>query len=124
VKTEFQWELYVISRIRTRWRKVKKSPPGKRFQERYFRLQQKPNRKSVYRKVFNIILGVATIFLGIIFWFIPGPGWVIIFIGATLLSGESLILARALDWLEVNIRKLYAKLKSIRIINSKSTNLT
>lgn len=96
----------MITRMRAKWRQLRTSPPGQRFQDRYFRIQRRPNRQSIYRKILNIFLGIIFIFVGIIFWFIPGPGWLIIIFGTTIIAGESLCISRFLDKAELFIRKV------------------
>jgi len=45
--------------------------------------------------------------IGVVLTFIPGPAVVFYFAGAGLLAGESLWLARGLDWTELKVRKAY-----------------
>ena len=80
------------------------SPPGRRFQQLYNRRHQK--NKSFIRRIAFIVTGLLLLPVGVIFWFIPGSGWVIIFIGLAFLSGESKAIARFLDFLEIKTRKL------------------
>ena len=44
----------------------------------------------------------------------PGPGLLIVFIGACMLADESLTVARALDRAELALRRLYAGLRGRR----------
>lgn len=44
--------------------------------------------------------------VGLFFLFIPGPGLLILLLGASLIAQESLLVARALDWTEIRLRKL------------------
>ena len=87
------------------WRYLWESEPGKRFQERYQRLKARRTDRPPMMKVLLIIAGIMIIFIGMIFWLIPGSGWAIIILGAALLAGESQTVARMLDWLELKIRK-------------------
>ncbi|MFO7891671.1 MAG: PGPGW domain-containing protein [bacterium] len=80
------------------------SPPGLRFQQLYHRRHQ--TNKSFIRRIAFILTGLLLLPIGVIFWFIPGSGWLIIFIGLALLSGESKDIARFLDFLELKTRKL------------------
>lgn len=43
---------------------------------------------------------------GLFFLVAPGPGLLVVFIGAGLIAQESFFAARALDWTEIRIRKL------------------
>jgi hypothetical protein len=38
---------------------------------------------------------------------LPGPGWATVFVGLMILGGEVLPAARFLDWLEVQLRRLW-----------------
>jgi hypothetical protein len=38
---------------------------------------------------------------------LPGPGWATVFVGLMILGGELLPSARFLDWLEVQLRRLW-----------------
>jgi len=80
------------------------SPPGLRFQQLYERRHQ--TKRSFLRRFSFILTGLLLLPVGVIFWFIPGSGWVIIFTGLALLSGESKTIARFLDFLELKTRKL------------------
>lgn len=80
------------------------SPPGLRFQQLYQRRHD--TNRSFIKRISYIITGTVLLPVGVIFWFIPGSGWVIIFTGLALLSGESKALAHCLDTLELKTRKL------------------
>jgi uncharacterized protein (TIGR02611 family) len=71
-------------------------PAGERFQTRY----HQHHERNLFVRGFNVILGTLLILVGIPLVPLPGPGWVIIFLGLGGLSGESLRLARVLDWLD------------------------
>lgn len=99
----------LTAQLRRRWQKIKAIPPGKRFQERYYRRQNKREQRSQLKKIVLMLFGVAIILFGMFLWFVPGPGWLTIFVGAAIIAGESLIIARLLDWLEVKLRKVFKK---------------
>ena len=44
--------------------------------------------------------------IGLFFIIAPGPGLLVLFIGAGLIAQQSLLAARALDWSELQSRKL------------------
>ena len=44
--------------------------------------------------------------IAVVLVFIPGPAVLFFFAGASLLASESRVVARALDWLEVRLRKV------------------
>ena len=88
---------------------LKQDTPGKRFQKRYYRNLKKRGPVRYLRKIFNLIFGILFILTGIVLWFIPGPGWAAILMGIALIAGESLLLARILDFIELRIRKVLKK---------------
>jgi len=102
----------MFKQLKQRWNYLKASEPGHRFQERYFRLQQNRRERPYLNKLVTIVGGLFIILIGIIFLFIPGSGWVIIFIGAAVIAGESRFLARFLDWLEVRLRRVVKWLRT------------
>jgi len=93
--------------LRRRWQKIKAIPAGKRFQERYYRRQNKRQQRSQLKKIVTMLFGVVIILVGMFLWFVPGPGWLTIFVGAAIIAGESLTVARLLDWVEVKLRKVF-----------------
>ncbi len=44
---------------------------------------------------------------------LPGPGWITILIGLMILGGELLPVARFLDWLEIQLRKLWRLVQKV-----------
>jgi Putative transmembrane protein (PGPGW) len=56
--------------------------------------------------VFNISAGSGIALGGLLMVIAPGPGWLAIFLGLGMLSGELLPVARFLDGIEVRLRKL------------------
>jgi hypothetical protein len=44
--------------------------------------------------------------VGLAFCVLPGPGFPFVIVGAALLAGESRLVARPMDWLELRIRKV------------------
>ena len=97
----------LTARLRRRWQRIKQIPPGKRFQERYYYRQNKRQQRSRLQKIALMLFGVAVILVGMFLWFVPGPGWLTIFVGAAIIAGESLTVARLLDWVEVKLRKVF-----------------
>ena len=94
----------MFAAIKQQWQQLRKAPPGERFQKRYRRSHARVG-KPLWR-ITQIVIGVILVIGGIIFCFIPGPGLPLIFIGAGLLANHSLAIARAMDWLELRIRKI------------------
>ncbi|MBN2009961.1 hypothetical protein JW960_11515 [candidate division KSB1 bacterium] len=69
------------------------------------RRRQKRTHNSPVKRFFFILIGLLIVLLGMLLWFIPGPGWLTIFIGAVIIARESLLVARFLDWLELKLMK-------------------
>jgi len=104
----------MFDQLKKNWDIFKQSEPGKRFKDRYHRRSEKRHRDSKIKVLLNISIGIVIIIIGMIFWFIPGPGWLMIFIGAAIIAGESIITARFLDYIEVKIRELRNAVKEKR----------
>jgi uncharacterized protein (TIGR02611 family) len=49
------------------------------------------------RRVFKILAGYTLLLLGVIMVFTPGPGWLVIFLGLTLLGAEFVWAKRLTD---------------------------
>lgn len=49
------------------------------------------------RRFFKILAGFTLLVLGLIMVFTPGPGWVVIFLGLTLLAAEFVWARRLMD---------------------------
>ena len=64
--------------------------------------------RSALRKAVVLAAGVLVVIAGVIALPLPGPGLAIMALGAVLVAEESLAAARALDWLELKLRRLFA----------------
>lgn len=91
--------------IRDGLERMREGEPGSRFQER-FRERQKEGKSTALRRWLFIGGGTLVLLAGIFFLPAPGPGFLIIFLGGGLIAQESLVAARALDWLEVRLRAI------------------
>ncbi len=49
------------------------------------------------RRVFRILGGFTLLAVGLVMFFTPGPGWVVIFFGLTLLAAEFVWAQRLMD---------------------------
>ena len=49
------------------------------------------------RRFFRILVGFTLIFIGVAMFFTPGPGWLVIFLGLTLLAAEFVWARRLMD---------------------------
>ena len=96
----------MLARLRGAWQELRKAPPGRRFQQRFQRRRGAP--RGALRRAAVVTAGVMVVIVGVIALPLPGPGLVIIAVGALLSAEQSQAAARALDWLEVKLRRLFA----------------
>jgi uncharacterized protein (TIGR02611 family) len=99
----------MVEQIRRHWREFRESKPGQRFEERYRRRRQGEQGHIVWR-IFLITLGAVIAVGSLVLAPLPGPGWITVLIGLMILGGELLPVARFLDWLEIQLRKLLWRL--------------
>jgi hypothetical protein len=88
------------------WRSLEASPPGRRFQERFFRNRRRRGTPLSWRRLVKLGSGVLICLAGFFLMPAPGPGWVVFVLGAALISDEFLFVARTLDWGELRVRRL------------------
>jgi len=96
----------VFDEFRSDWEKLKASEPGHRFQDRYYRRHSKERGGNKYLRTVTVGIGILIIGVGGLLLLFPGPGWATIGVGAAFIAGESLVLAKILDVLEMILRKL------------------
>jgi hypothetical protein len=99
----------MIHALKQRWDQLRRGQPGTRF-ERYFHWRQQRRRSHLLRTVL-LITGGALIFLGVLLMPAPGPGMLIVLIGAGLLAEESVKAARWFDRFEICARTLLQNLR-------------
>lgn len=90
--------------IKKHWAQFKKYPPGERF-ERYYRARHE-TQQGIIKKTLLISAGIVIMAAGVIFLAIPGPGLLVLLIGAGLIARESLFISRLFDRLEPRMWKL------------------
>ena len=93
----------MIKHLKQSWQRFKRGLPGRRFQQQ-FRLRQRL-RSGAARKALFMATGILIVAAGIFFLFVPGPGIIILLIGAVLIAQQSSLAARALDRIEIRLRK-------------------
>ena len=93
----------MFRKLQRQWKDLKRGAPGKRFENRY--KQRQKERCGLVAKVLYMIAGTALLLAGLVLMPAPGPGIVVVLLGATLLGQESLWAARTLDRIEVALRK-------------------
>jgi uncharacterized membrane protein YbaN (DUF454 family) len=96
-------ELLVLGALKNRWQELAHEPPGHRFQNRY---RKKKQEGSSRLRMLWLIAGFVLMAAGLVLLVIPGPGSVLLIIGAAFLAEESQVAARILDRLELKLRKL------------------
>lgn len=93
----------MIRSLKNHWSALKRSKPGRRFQDRYDR-RKKEGSKSPWRRVANLALALLSLAIGIVLVVIPGPAILFFFISGSLLATESRTIAAGLDRLELIVR--------------------
>jgi Putative transmembrane protein (PGPGW) len=96
----------MLDHLKEDWRHLKHGEPGQRFKDRYHLSQRRNRSRITFWRVFNIGAGSGIALGGLLMVIAPGPGWLAIFLGLGMLSGELLAVARILDKIEVQLRKL------------------
>ena len=94
----------MLKSLRKSWKQFFDAEPGRRFQERYRRRRQEG--ESALSRAFWVVLGVVVFAAGIFFLPAPGPGTLILLVGAGLIAQEFHAAAKAMDWVEVRVRRL------------------
>ena len=99
----------MFGKLRRQWHDLATAKPGRRFQNRYY--GRKRRRDNPALKVCYIVLGALIVVAGIALLPAPGPGALVLIIGAAMLAEESLWVARACDAIELKVR---AWIQSVR----------
>ena len=95
------------------WRSFSRGRPGKRFQDRYRRRQERGYGQWGVRRVFNLTLGILIVAVSAVGGLLPGPGWGTAIIGFALIAGEFLPAARLLDRVELQLRGFWQFVRDI-----------
>lgn len=96
----------MLRSIKSHWRALKASRPGRRFRDRYER-HRKAGKKSAWSRIANLALAGFCLVVGLALTVHPGPAVLFFFIGASLLATESRALASGLDRLEEGLRSIW-----------------
>jgi hypothetical protein len=91
------------------WHRFKSRPPGKRFHDMYEEHQKAS--KGTWKRIAYVAGGVIVLIVGIIALPAPGPGTLIVALGAGLIARESERLANALDRFELFLRRKWRELR-------------
>jgi len=98
--------------LRDQWQRFAALPSGQRFKQRYRKQREKP--AGMLRKVVIIAVGLALVVIGLAMLVLPGPGLLVIIMGAALIAEESLVAARALDRIDLWISRRIARWRERR----------
>lgn len=80
-----------IARFMTKWRAIIRRRPW----------------LNVFYRVLITIIGVLVIIIGIILIPLPGPGWLIVFIGLTVLGSEFRWARRLTSWVRMQLARFW-----------------
>jgi hypothetical protein len=94
----------MFERLEDFWSELKRGRPGSRFQEQY---EERREEGRGIGRLLRIIAGFILIPVGIFFLAVPGPGLVVIAIGAVMIAREFRFAAQVLDAFEVRARNLF-----------------
>jgi hypothetical protein len=89
----------VLENLKKEWRALKRGKPGSRFQQLHEARSSDGRRRWI-----GLLLGVIITIAGVVALPLPGPGFLVIGIGAALLARESAVVAHVADWIEVRAR--------------------
>lgn len=97
----------MFDQLKQRWHHFTQAVPGERFKE-HFKRRQQAQPSTLHKKILAIGGGILIMGVGLFFLPAPGPGALILFMGAMLIAQESLAAARALDWADLRLRRMVA----------------
>jgi hypothetical protein len=101
----------MFERIKRNWASLKRGRPGSRFQDQHDK--QRKAGKSGAGRALRIGLGALLLPAGVFFLPAPGPGMIILALGAVLIAREFRLAAKALDQLEVTARRVFGRLRRL-----------
>jgi len=93
----------MFKELKREWSQLKKGRPGSRFQEQYDRNRRE--QTGALGRVLRIAVGFLLFPVGVFFLAVPGPGLLVIAVGAVLIAREFEFAAKVLDWIEVRGRQ-------------------
>ena len=100
--------MHAIASMKRAWRSFARAEAGQRFIQHYRRAQL---QRSIVVRTLRIGLGIALTVVGVLLWFLPGPGTLLVVFGLAMFAGESRLVAAYLDRAEVFLR---ARLERLR----------
>jgi hypothetical protein len=94
----------MFKELKREWSQLKRGKPGSRFQDQFDRNQRE--KKSNVARVLRVGAGLVLLPVGLFFLAVPGPGLLIMALGAVLIAREFGFAARLLDAIEVRGRQV------------------
>jgi hypothetical protein len=85
----------MFKRLRRQWQMFRADPPGQRFELRHAR--HRDRHRGIWHRASVLTLGIVALLIGIAMLVLPGPGLLVIVLGAFLIGEESLGASRVLD---------------------------
>jgi hypothetical protein len=92
----------MLNGLKQEWAQLKRGKPGSRFKNQFERNRKESS--SGFGRVMRLVVGVLLLPVGVFFLAVPGPGLVVIAIGAVLIAREFLWAANAMDAMEIRSR--------------------
>jgi len=89
----------MFEHLKQNWESFKRGHPGSRFQEQYERQRKSP--AGTASRVLRVSLGVIALLVGLVLMPAPGPGFIVVGIGALMIAREFRAAAILLDRIEV-----------------------
>ena len=102
----------MFGKLERQWQDLMRAKPGERFRNRYY--GRKKERPSPLVKCVYVVLGILLVLAGIVLLPAPGPGMLVVLVGAAMLARESLVVARACDSAELKLRGWLRRAKHAR----------
>lgn len=96
--------------LKSEWNAMKRGAPGSRFKDRYAAAKKARQTAGWTQHIFRVVrllIAAASLAIGVVLMFIPGPAILFYFIAGGLLASESKLVARFLDWTELKLRALW-----------------
>lgn len=98
--------------LRQKWDEFTQDVPGRRFQDRYERLQRDQGRRGWLVRLVEMLIGLVLVAIGLVLMFMPGPAILFFIVGGGFLAARSHAIARLLDASELAIWRSFRWLKS------------
>ena len=94
----------MFKQLKHNWEALKRGRPGSRFEEQYE--QQRNSHPGTAGRVLRLGLGLAILLAGLVLMPAPGPGFIVVGIGALMIAREFKTAAILLDHIEVRGRQV------------------